>query len=123
MGESLGGKIAYEMAQQLLKTGEKTPLLVLLDTYNSEQAVFDYYKSKHNLPFYRMLMKKHISILLQSDWQGRLDYLRFYRATFRQKTRRFLRRRIKSVKKSAMAALPKNVRETEKANQQANQAI
>jgi thioesterase domain-containing protein/acyl carrier protein len=121
-GESSGGKIAFEMAQQLLESGKKTPLLVLLDTYNLEDSVIDYYKSKHNIPFYGMLIKKHISILFQSNWQGKLDYLRFYRATIRQKSRRFLRRRLRSVKKGAMSAFPKNVRQTEQANQQANQA-
>jgi thioesterase domain-containing protein/acyl carrier protein len=122
VGESLGGKIAFEMAQQLLKTGEKTPLLVLLDTYNFEDSVFDLNESKHSLPTYKMLVKKHLSILFQSNWQGRLDYLRFYRAILGQKSRRFLRRQLRSVKKGALIALPKNVRQIEKANRQAIQA-
>jgi amino acid adenylation domain-containing protein len=122
VGESLGGKIAYEMAQQLLKNGEKAPVLVLLDTYNLEESVIEYYRSKKNIPFYTMLVKKHIFILSHASWQGRQDYLRFYRSTIRQKARRFFRRRWQNVKRSAAAALPKNVRQIEKANRQADQA-
>jgi amino acid adenylation domain-containing protein len=122
VGESLGGKIAYEMAQQELSAGEIPPVLALLDTYNFEDSVIEFYKSKKNIPYYKMLIKKHLSILFRSNWQGKLDYLRFYRTTFRQKARRFLRRRIRNIKKSAITALPKNERQIEKANRQASQA-
>jgi len=122
VGESSGGKIAYEMAQQLLRASERPPVLALLDTYNLLDSVIDYYKSKHNLPFYQMLVNKHLAILIQANWQGRLDYLRFYRATIRQKAKRFFRRRLKDVRQSAKLALPKDVRQVEKSNKQAIQA-
>jgi len=38
-GFSLGGEIAFEMAQQLLRQGEKVDLLVLLDTRNPARAI------------------------------------------------------------------------------------
>jgi thioesterase domain-containing protein len=38
-GYSLGGEIAFEMAQQLLRRGEKVDLLVLFDTRNPARAI------------------------------------------------------------------------------------
>ena len=116
VGESLGGKIAYEMAQQLLKKGQKTPLLVLLDTFNMQDSVIDQYRKNHKIPFYWMLVKKHTSILVKSDWQGKLEYLRFYRETARPKINQFIARRFNTSKKQDKFALPENVREIEKAN-------
>ena len=116
VGESLGGKIAYEMAQQLLKKGQKTPLLVLLDTFNMQDSnnLRDY--TNHNLSYFWMLLKKHTSILVKSDWQGKLEYLRFYRETARPKIKHFFARRFKTSKKQDKFALPENVREIERAN-------
>jgi amino acid adenylation domain-containing protein len=120
VGESSGGKIAYEMGQQLLKVGEKVPVLALLDTYNTEDSVSDIYRDKNIWSFYKMLVKKHLTILLKSDWQGRLDYLRFYRETGGQKFRLLLDKRLDGLKKRKMPALPDHVRRMETANRQAN---
>ena len=77
IGESLGGKISYEIAQIMRANREPLPVLVLLDTY-------------HNLPegssplgrwdpkFLWDMAKKHTSILTKANGQGRREYLRHY---------------------------------------------
>jgi thioesterase domain-containing protein len=120
VGESLGGKIAYEMAQQLLKSSEKVPVLIMLDTDILWEHIIEFYRSKHNIPFYTMLIKKHLSILVRSDWQGKLDYFRFYRETIGQKAKRFLGRRLSRLKKPSSPALPENVSQIERANLEAD---
>jgi hypothetical protein len=66
-----------------------------------------------------MLFKKHLSILLESDFQGKLDYLRFYRENGWQKVRAFFAERLrKTLGSSATAdmALPESIRTLEKTN-------
>jgi thioesterase domain-containing protein len=116
VGESLGGKIAFEMAQQLLKEGRKVPLLVLLDTFNMQDSVLDQYRKNHQIPFYWMLIKKHTSIIVKSNWQGKMEYLKFYKETAKPKIRRFLKNRRDKLKKQGNFALPDNARRIEKAN-------
>jgi acyl-coenzyme A synthetase/AMP-(fatty) acid ligase/thioesterase domain-containing protein/acyl carrier protein len=116
VGESMGGKIAFEMAQQLLKAGGKAPLLVLLDTFNMQDSVLEQYRKNHQLPFYWMLIKKHISILVKSNWQGKMEYLQFYKETAKPKIRRFLERRRSKSNRRGNFALPENTRRVERAN-------
>jgi thioesterase domain-containing protein len=119
VGESLGGKVAYEMAQQLLKTGEKASALVMLDTYNMEESMSKGHLERKDVPYYAMLIRKHLNILLKSDRQGKMDYLRFYQEIGRQKVERFLRRYRGKSKKATPIALPVNILQLEKANRQA----
>jgi amino acid adenylation domain-containing protein len=120
VGESVGGKIAYEVAQNLLSRGEQAPILILLDTYNFDDSAIEDFRNDQN-SYYRMLVNKHLSILLRSNWQGKLDYLQFYRKTFIQKARRFIGRRINRKRQSTSTALPENIRRIEKANRIAAQ--
>jgi len=122
VGESMGGKIAYEMAQQLLKEGKKVRLLVLLDTYNMENSAAGLGKRKREISYYGMLVKKHLTILIKSDRQGRLDYLRFYWETTGTMTRRIMERRSDRTKRTGDSALPENVRRIETASRQAGAA-
>ncbi|HTX90985.1 MAG TPA: AMP-binding protein [Anaerolineales bacterium] len=115
VGESLGGKIAYEMARRLDSIGEAVPLLVLLDTYNMEEFGIDSYREDK----YWMLIKKHLTILFMADWQGKLDYLRFYREVGMQKLGRFSKRRMSSLQNKLSPALPESVRRLESTNRQA----
>jgi amino acid adenylation domain-containing protein len=117
VGESSGGKVAYEMAQQSLKAGERVPIIVMFDTYNMEESVLSGYLKKKNVPYYEMLIKKHINILVKSDWQGKLDYMRFYRETGRQKVEEFVGRRIGRPKETRGVAVPGNAIEIERINQ------
>jgi len=58
----------------------------MLDTYN--------FKNKPNLrnPFVHAwtMLNKHISVLFRATWQGKMDYLRFYRETIAEKVKRFI---------------------------------
>jgi acyl-coenzyme A synthetase/AMP-(fatty) acid ligase/thioesterase domain-containing protein len=119
IGESSGGKIAYEMAQQLLKTGEKVSVLAMLDTYNMEESMSKGHLEQKDVPYYEMLIRKHLNILLKSNWQGKMDYLRFYQEIGRQKVERFLGRYRGKSKKVRPIALPVNILQMEKANRQA----
>ena len=115
VGESAGGKIAYEIAQQLLKNGEPKPLVILLDTYNFEDSVLDEYRAIKHLPYYKMLVQKHLFIFFHSKWNGKLEYLRFYRETIGKKMRRFIRKHLGSeVKKKDPSVLPVNYQKLER---------
>lgn len=83
IGESLGGKIAYEIGQQITKKGLQTPLIFLLDTYNDQGTKPGYYKRGGKFQYYQMIVKKHASIWFRSSWKGKIEYLRFYRETFK----------------------------------------
>jgi thioesterase domain-containing protein len=118
IGESLGGKIAYEMAQQLLKIDEKVALLVMLDTYNMEESVSENFRKKNRISYYGMLAKKHFNILIKANWQGKKDYLRFYWETGRQRIERFMGRHHERPDTEKSSALPKNIIRMENANRQ-----
>lgn len=94
MGESMGGKVAYEMACQLVKAGEQVPILVLLDTYLTDSPF-----EESGWSYYRMILKKHWTVLRTSGPQGRLDYLKFYRETLFQKLTGYIRQRDASKQK------------------------
>jgi amino acid adenylation domain-containing protein len=118
VGESLGGKVCYEIAQQLLAQGEPEPLVFMLDTYNFEYSVKDEYQEERNLSYYKMLVGKHLSIWLKSDWEGKKEYLRFYKDTIGDKLKRFMKNRARDYKKTqkpeAGSTLPENVKQLER---------
>jgi amino acid adenylation domain-containing protein len=122
VGESMGGMVAYEMAQQLLKVGEKVPILALLDTQINRTSNTDPYLKRNRIPTYWMWIKKHYTILLKSDWQGRLEYLRFYRETGGRKIKWFWEKRVVGLKGGNRSALPDTVGHLETANRQAFKA-
>ncbi|MBT6564851.1 MAG: amino acid adenylation domain-containing protein, partial [Candidatus Scalindua sp.] len=53
-GWSMGGIIAYEMAQQLQQTGEEISLIALIESYTPSalKLIEDYYNKEHNLGKY-----------------------------------------------------------------------
>jgi acyl-coenzyme A synthetase/AMP-(fatty) acid ligase/thioesterase domain-containing protein len=118
VGESMGGKIALEMAQQLLKLGQQTPLLVMLDTFYTanwrKRGGSDYFRK---LRFYGMLLRKHLTILWKSDRRGRQEYFSFYGNLLREKIRKW-----RSGKNPLQPALPDEQRLLEKKNLQADAA-
>jgi len=117
IGESSGGKIAYEMAQQLRKANEKISLLAMLDTSNDEMG-HRVYREMSRIHYYAMLSKKHLSILLKSDWQGRLDYFKFYQENGVKKIKRFYEKSSTKSKKEFGVALPEDVIQREIASRQ-----
>jgi thioesterase domain-containing protein len=92
IGESLGGKIAYEIAQQMARSGKNTPIVFLLDTYNDQETKPDFYQDRNKWLYYRMIAKKHAFIWLRSNWTGKKEYLKFYRETFRESFSEFFNR-------------------------------
>lgn len=120
VGESWGGKVSFEMAQQFRKLGEDVPILGILDTYLSVSD--PEFRNGGSLNWYWMLIKKHLSILFEADFQGKMDYLRFYRENGWQKAKRLMREwsRRRQEKASLVngedIALPPHVRELEKRN-------
>jgi acyl-coenzyme A synthetase/AMP-(fatty) acid ligase/thioesterase domain-containing protein/acyl carrier protein len=118
IGESLGGKICYEIAQQLHAQGEDLPLIFMLDTYNFDYSLIDDFRRQNNIPYYKMLFQKHLRIWFKSDWDGKKEYIKFYKETFGKKLKRFLDRRLRKVNikeelpKSTL--LPENVKQMER---------
>lgn len=92
VGESMGGKICYEIAQLLHRQAKEQPLVFMLDTYNFDFSVIDKFKARHHIDYFWMLFKKHTSILLKANWQGKLDYLRFYKDNLAKKIKDFRNR-------------------------------
>ena len=121
VGESVGGKVAYEMAQQLLRQGEQVPILAMLDTYNFSGHVLRP-GGAGGLRYHLMLIGKHISILFRSDRQGRREYLQFYRETLGEKLKRWGTKRFGGASSRNQVALPENIRRIEEAIKDANRA-
>lgn len=117
VGESMGGKVVYEMAQQLRTLNQPEPILIMLDTYNVEELPL---KKKFNLPYYKMLFHKHASILLESNWQGKMEYIRFYQRNFWKKLTHYINRR-PGIQKAKTSALPDEVVMLDRANRRANE--
>jgi amino acid adenylation domain-containing protein len=116
VGESMGGKICYEIAQQLHSRGEVQPLIFMLDTYNFEFSVIEGLQANNNFAYYKMLIEKHLNIWTKSDWKGKQEYLRFYRETLGSKMKRFVGRRIKKKGQRIKTSprLPDNVKQIER---------
>ena len=123
VGESLGGKIAYEISQQVNKEGNNPPILIMLDTYYDESTISESQEIRLKAPYLRMLAKKHASIWRNSDWEGKKEYLRFYKETFFEKALKFFKHRINIFKqKTAGSRIPAKYHQIEKSNIQASRA-
>jgi Acyl-CoA synthetases (AMP-forming)/AMP-acid ligases II len=85
VGESLGGKIAYEMARILTADRKPEPLVVLLDTYASGANAGGQTYPRNKKQYYKMIVQKHFNIWFRSNWQGKKEYLRFYLENFQQR--------------------------------------
>lgn len=72
LGYSFGGLIAYEMARQLLAQGQ-TALLVMVDTYNSQETWFKPIAGQ-NHRLNRLAI--HRDELRRRSWQEKIRYLR-----------------------------------------------
>lgn len=88
-GFSMGGEIAFEMAQQLIRQGEKVELLVMLDTRNPQRSTRPviHRPSGETLPDLKaqinpnrtyqfgMKVRSHFLELKERDWTGKIKYL------------------------------------------------
>ncbi len=116
VGESLGGKVAFEIAQQLKSQGDPLPLLILLDTYHNGDYIPDKKAWINKIKYYQMLMKKHWSIWSESSAQGRKEYLAFYRATYSEKVAQFIKKR-RPIQKPRSTDIQSTLAEIERVNQ------
>ena len=73
-GESSGGLVAYEMAQQLYEQGEETAFLGMLDTYSSIRAS----ARKSVLKGVLTLAGKHMQTLVSGGFGGLQVYIKYY---------------------------------------------
>lgn len=118
VGESLGGKICYEIAQQLNTAGEELPLIFMLDTYNFDPSKIGEQVEEGSLAYYKMILGKHLSIWFKADWKGKKEYVRFYRETLGKELRRISSKDKPGERKTVLgdqtSALPENVRQMER---------
>ena len=123
VGESLGGKIAYEISQQLLKQGDNPPILIMLDTYYDESILTESRRNREIIPYFKLMTKKHSSIWFNADWEGKKEYFNFYKETFFEKASKFIQHKILRQKKrhASAGALDKYAR-IEQQNIKASQA-
>lgn len=115
VGESLGGKICYEIAQQLYVRGEAQSLIIMLDTYNLDTKSSESIEETQGFAHYKTLAAKHLSIWVKSDSKGKLEYLRFYRGVIGKQVKRYLQRKSSNGGETPKIryALPENVRQLE----------
>jgi thioesterase domain-containing protein len=114
LGESGGGLVAYEMAQQLTRAGEKIGLLGMLDTYIPS------YRNRRSS--FGTLLRKHTQTLTSGGIQGLRNYTAYYSGLLAFKLRRFLdsiRKRWQSIRHAE--ALERYAR-IERANVRASRA-
>ncbi len=112
IGESLGGKIAYEVAMQAVGKREILPTVFLLDSFNDDLKP-EPYRVKGGKLFYRMILRKHASIWFKSSWEGKKEYLRFYYENYVEKINKVFRLAAKKVHTSTSPALPKKYKTIE----------
>ena len=115
VGESLGGKICYEIARQLKAQYDQEPHVFLLDTYYLPESKYKHEYKFHKLKYYEMLVKKHLRIWIKSDWRGKKEYLRFYRETFFRKVSDWIKHRHPASQKDdqSLSAIPGAIRSQE----------
>ncbi len=77
VGYSLGGLIAFEIAQQLHRVGRRVALLALLDTKPSPGIPWFYYALAMSVHISRGV-KQHLRPLLELPFGQRFDYIRRY---------------------------------------------
>jgi amino acid adenylation domain-containing protein len=111
-GVCLGGTIAFEMAQQLKRSGEEVALLALIDSYRP--GAIDYMPKIHwqGLP---LLADYHLGSLLLRDRNRQLQY-------GRERARNLyarLRRALKLGKSNKVGSIEQNLRRVYEANSQA----
>ena len=112
IGESFGGKIAFEMAIQAVREREIIPTVFLLDSYNDDEKP-EPYRSRGGRSFYRMLLRKHATIWFKSSWEGKKEYLRFYYENYAENIHRIIRHATKKIKPPTSTALPQKYKRIE----------
>jgi thioesterase domain-containing protein/acyl carrier protein len=112
IGESMGGKVALEVAQQLIDQGDEVPYLMMLDTFRSRST--NHIGPNYSLGYSGMLVSKHTNILFRSGWKGRLEYLKFYVGFVKNEIREFFLRQVGSENLNG-SAIPMRLKKLEQA--------
>jgi thioesterase domain-containing protein/acyl carrier protein len=121
LGSSSGGKVAYEMAQQLRAAGEETGLVVMIDTYGPGYPVYLSERSAVIKWTSRRVqqLQKHLGNLKVLSWKERWAYLGRYLKV----SGTFLSDRTSAVKvrwdEERLEDLPDELVQVERANVQA----
>ena len=118
LGESGGGLVAYEMAQQLRRQSQQTALVGLLDTY-----LFDMRSKKDPLSVNPIaLLQKHAQTLMGGGANGLLTYLKYYVELWRYKAEELEYQRRKKKVLSGSEEILRIYEKVEEANIKASQA-
>jgi amino acid adenylation domain-containing protein len=117
-GRSLGGVVAFEMAQQLRERGEQIGLLALLDTYPSGYAKLLRNEVSFAGTVYRGLRrtKSHMSNLHRLPAADKIVYLMKKARFAPRKIKSQVWRRVYQMYQSAGKALPKTLRDVKEFN-------
>jgi thioesterase domain-containing protein/acyl carrier protein len=80
VGQSMGGKVAFEIAQQLLREGNKVDLLVLLDTYGNNYLLGENRDEDYigNLKRLAKISNKHLYNLKNLKFSQYKKYFKYY---------------------------------------------
>ena len=82
IGESVGGRFAYEVARLMEQKREQLPLVFLLDTAIGNS---DLHETNSVLSTIKEITGKHLSIMFNANWRGKISYLSYYLRLIRTK--------------------------------------
>ena len=118
IGSSFAGKVAYEIAQQLLAKGEEISMLAFVDSYgpgypNRLPSTTGVIANTCKLIQY---LGKHIDNLRVAPWKGKLAYLRHYAKDGWRRLKMIPSAAKERIKEMRQPKIPKEFVEVEKAN-------
>ena len=118
IGSSFGGKVAYEIAQQLLAKGEEISMLAFVDSYgpgypNRLPSTTGVIANTYKLIQY---LGKHIDNLRVAPWKGKLAYLGHYAKDGLRRLKMIPSAAKERIKEMRQPKIPKEFAEVEKAN-------
>lgn len=121
IGSSFGGKVAYEVAQQLLRTSQEVALLAFVDTYGPgyPKRLPNISRTREQLFSIFQYFDKHLANLRVANWKGRGQYLVHNSKIGLQKIKTWPKILIDKIR---TRRLPAELKEVEAANIRASRA-
>jgi thioesterase domain-containing protein/2-polyprenyl-3-methyl-5-hydroxy-6-metoxy-1,4-benzoquinol methylase/acyl carrier protein len=123
-GSSMGGLVAYEMAQQLRLTGQEVGVLAMFDTwrpgYPKRMTTTNHIGNK--LRQFGQRIDLHLGNLWASEGRERFEYIKTKSVKLCSLTKRWIRNRFKDLRQylhDARHRLPKELRKIHKLNERA----
>jgi acyl-coenzyme A synthetase/AMP-(fatty) acid ligase/thioesterase domain-containing protein/acyl carrier protein len=113
-GSSFGGKVAYEIAQQLYDLGDEVSLVVMFDTYGPNYPKRLPGMTRRKVKINRQVQKfqKHLKNLRNLDLQGKIHYLKFRLPSSYQRLHLWISNRYQELR----YPLPQDLKKVRKAN-------